>query len=689
MTMEINEIRVIVCEAKNLKGKKKDQCRASVIFGIGNDKFRTSIIDEPSGNIVWNEEQTIKVVNNNSHSSRSMKSQLDGSLKGYKPLIFTVMDKTHVIGKVFVPLAKLTPTLKRYTSQIQLEEKMWSSLEGSEKISEDTLNAHKNAPLLIYEALITKYHINSTKAKDLNHSRHVALNDTKQLPKNLNNDRIDKTKSLKRSSPNEMFRYNDISLMSHKDGSDIPRISHFENDINTDNTSLKEDNKDNPEKNPFNVHNDDSSLATFLNPNNDNQKKSNSLTRVLGQLGSVGGPFASRSPHSFGDFKVDKKKESHRRNYSSSNASTFSVSSSSTTNKESKLAGISSAIAHSSFSNVVKSFFTTGEDRDKDIERDTSISGNISKSGLEDLSDHYFDATKINGNIKDLQECDISKNPIISGVSPMEAAINVETKIIIRGQNLGLYKEDILSVHVCSVECLRSLHYFAPYKISVLLHPDSTCVGVGEILMVTKSGGTSRCLVKFRIYDPSAAQISDENVNAEKNISGCNKLVSKDLENSRNNLSVCGYGGLYYLDLMKQNMTYNDTNQQPTTFSSTFTPINAAHNNVNEQNTSKLENIGPQNNPFNNIINFIRQENKECHYVPAKSIKPTTLDLYSLENCSHDGLIGEIYNLRKHIEDLTMENKLMRYYVDSLVLRVMEVCPEHLEKSRFNPKRQL
>ena len=35
------------------------RCKFSVIFGVGNRKFRTSVVKEPTGNPDWNEESSV------------------------------------------------------------------------------------------------------------------------------------------------------------------------------------------------------------------------------------------------------------------------------------------------------------------------------------------------------------------------------------------------------------------------------------------------------------------------------------------------------------------------------------------------------------------------------------------------------------------------------------------------------
>ncbi|XP_032233678.2 uncharacterized protein LOC116616003 [Nematostella vectensis] len=86
--MEPSEVKVVVYAARNLQPKKpgRDVCNASVVFGVGKDKFRTDQIRD--NNPTWNEESSIKV-------SKSA------------PLLFTVNDHEEILGNVTVPLAQI------------------------------------------------------------------------------------------------------------------------------------------------------------------------------------------------------------------------------------------------------------------------------------------------------------------------------------------------------------------------------------------------------------------------------------------------------------------------------------------------------------------------------------------------------------------------------------------------------
>eukprot|EP00118_Oscarella_pearsei_P003928 m.16319 g.16319 ORF g.16319 m.16319 type:complete len:464 (+) comp26849_c0_seq2:107-1498(+) len=80
------EVTVIVCGARNVKGRKKGPVNLSVVFGIGKQKFKTS--SSQSENPVWNEESMFEI-------------------HGSDPLKFKIRDRDETIGKVTLPLSQI------------------------------------------------------------------------------------------------------------------------------------------------------------------------------------------------------------------------------------------------------------------------------------------------------------------------------------------------------------------------------------------------------------------------------------------------------------------------------------------------------------------------------------------------------------------------------------------------------
>ncbi|CAG5130866.1 unnamed protein product, partial [Candidula unifasciata] len=107
--------------ARGLQGKKPGRHKFSVIFGVGNKKYRTSVIKEPSGNPDWNEESVVHIVSASDH------------------VFFTVMEKEDVLGHISIPVA---------------------SLVSVKEVVKATLRAHKKCPNpqgeLIFQCYVSK-----------------------------------------------------------------------------------------------------------------------------------------------------------------------------------------------------------------------------------------------------------------------------------------------------------------------------------------------------------------------------------------------------------------------------------------------------------------------------------------------------------------------------------------------------
>ncbi|KAI0985812.1 hypothetical protein GJ496_010363 [Pomphorhynchus laevis] len=82
--------------------------------------------------------------------------------------------------------------------------------------------------------------------------------------------------------------------------------------------------------------------------------------------------------------------------------------------------------------------------------------------------------------------------PLVTGISPNEGIPG--TKVILRGENLGLLRSDIISVKICGYECVSSLEYMSSSKIAVRT---GRSIGRGDIVIETKSAGIGSSLVEY------------------------------------------------------------------------------------------------------------------------------------------------------------------------------------------------
>lgn len=83
--------------------------------------------------------------------------------------------------------------------------------------------------------------------------------------------------------------------------------------------------------------------------------------------------------------------------------------------------------------------------------------------------------------------------PYVTGISPKEGYPG--TKVIIRGENLGKDESDLIAVKICGVDCtLRSKWE----KESRIIAYTGFCIGKGDIVVITRSGGSGTSSVGFQ-----------------------------------------------------------------------------------------------------------------------------------------------------------------------------------------------
>lgn len=65
-------------------------------------------------------------------------------------------------------------------------------------------------------------------------------------------------------------------------------------------------------------------------------------------------------------------------------------------------------------------------------------------------------------------EREVAAPPEVSGVSPREGPLCGGQRVVLRGNNLGECKEDVVRVVIADVDCSESLEYFSPGRSSDL-----------------------------------------------------------------------------------------------------------------------------------------------------------------------------------------------------------------------------
>lgn len=63
-----------------------------------------------------------------------------------------------------------------------------------------------------------------------------------------------------------------------------------------------------------------------------------------------------------------------------------------------------------------------------------------------------------------------------------------------------------LALRICGMECIMSMEWISSSKLVARTGP---CKGVGDVIVVTKSGGVGTCTVKFRGFSVPTGMIID------------------------------------------------------------------------------------------------------------------------------------------------------------------------------------
>jgi len=115
--------------------------------------------------------------------------------------------------------------------------------------------------------------------------------------------------------------------------------------------------------------------------------------------------------------------------------------------------------------------------------------------------------------------------PDISGISPNNGPEAGGTVVTIRGTNLGLSKEDVLSLKVAGVECIETLMYVNQQKLICTTKQGN---GEGKIEIKTNSGGYSISPLIFA-FNPAAGTKLNEELTIPEDLNTASKKDLIDL----------------------------------------------------------------------------------------------------------------------------------------------------------------
>jgi len=94
----------------------------------------------------------------------------------------------------------------------------------------------------------------------------------------------------------------------------------------------------------------------------------------------------------------------------------------------------------------------------------------------------------------------------VTGVSPREGPTNTETRLTIRGSNLGQSAEDVASLTVAGVDCMATLDYESSTRLRCVVSGPPCGSPAGDVIVETRSGGVGISMVQFRFVDSGAEE---------------------------------------------------------------------------------------------------------------------------------------------------------------------------------------
>ncbi|XP_078365831.1 exocyst complex component 2-like [Oculina patagonica] len=131
--------------------------------------------------------------------------------------------------------------------------------------------------------------------------------------------------------------------------------------------------------------------------------------------------------------------------------------------------------------------------------------------------------------------------PVVTGISPAEGPPG--TKVIIRGEYLGINAKDVTGLTICGANCLLSADYKSASKI--IARTGQAQPGKGDVIVTTRSGGEGSCTVQFKsvmvVPDPlkeSAVWLEEVDPEELRARSGSTRPVSPQINTSQDPLGT-------------------------------------------------------------------------------------------------------------------------------------------------------
>lgn len=98
--------------------------------------------------------------------------------------------------------------------------------------------------------------------------------------------------------------------------------------------------------------------------------------------------------------------------------------------------------------------------------------------------------------------------PLVTGISPKDGIPG--TQVTIRGENLGVDGSDLVALVICGTDCLMTAKWKSPSKIVTRVGQAKR--GLGDIVVVTRTGGRGSSNVQFRVFFEQIGPLADSSV---------------------------------------------------------------------------------------------------------------------------------------------------------------------------------
>ncbi|CAD5206582.1 unnamed protein product [Bursaphelenchus okinawaensis] len=126
--------------------------------------------------------------------------------------------------------------------------------------------------------------------------------------------------------------------------------------------------------------------------------------------------------------------------------------------------------------------------------------------------------------------------PIVTGVSPKDGIPG--TQVTIRGENLGSGQSDLVALIICGTDCLVTAKWKSPSKIVARVGQAKR--GLGDIILVTKSGGRGTSNVQFRVFFEQVGPLAESSVWVDETRTVPIRNAIRNVTEAQNNKDILG-----------------------------------------------------------------------------------------------------------------------------------------------------